>query len=118
VSGESAAQTYRPESFERAEAAPPAALGLSPSAVQALNYELDSDIRSMDAFARGKRGLDRAGQSPDRVGSGPWVFYGRFGLLNFQNHLGLEPATSTRFTLSRTGPSQTGRIYIGIHYRF
>jgi hypothetical protein len=117
ASGECPAQIYRPESFERAEA-PAAALGLSPSAIQALNDELDSHIRSVDAFASGKRGLDRAGRSPERAGSGPWVFYGRFGLLNFQNHLGLEPVTGTRFTFSRTGPSLTGRIYIGIQHHF
>ena len=116
-SGITAAQSYRPESFERPEAAPALNLSLSFAMVQTLNSEADYDIRSFD-FARGKRGIDRigSGRSSERVEG--WRFYGRVYLLNFQNELGRTPLMGTEVTFRRTGPSLTGRIYFGFSKRF
>jgi hypothetical protein len=114
--GEAAAQTYRPEAFERAEPAPAQALALSPSAVQHLNNELDGvlNFQSMDAFG-GKRGVNGFGKFTERPG--PWVLYGRAGIFNYQSELN-EPRTTGQFTWRRTGPSLTGRIYFGVRKQF
>ena len=113
-----AAQSYRPEFYERPDQAPSLAMGLSPSAIDALNYELDADFRSMDAFGRGKRGVDRFG--PDGRSNRPsgWKFYGRLGMLNFQNRPMEQRLTDTQITWRRTGPSIAGRYYIGLHKQF
>ena len=118
LSGSAAAQSYRPESFERPEAAPGLNLGLSSALVQSLNSERDYDIRSFEAFGGGKRGIDRFGaghisERPER-----WRLYGRFYVLNFQNTLGETPFMQTQVTFRRTGPGIAGRVYIGITKRY
>jgi len=72
-----------------------------------------SDVLS--AFA-GKRRIDGFTESVEKPK--PWTFYGRLGVLNFQNELEPERSNGMRFTLRRTGPRLTGRVYIGIHRSF
>src|SRR5688500_1317869 len=119
--GESAAQVYQPESFQgfdRFDSMPGLMLGVSPSAVRALEDEHRQDLRALDAFRGGKRAIDRFSdqvlQQPK-----PWTLYGRLGVLNFQN--ALEPGereSGTKFSLRSTGPRLRGKIYIGIHRQF
>jgi hypothetical protein len=118
LSAGAAAQSYRPESFERPEAAPALSLGLSSTLVQSLNSERDYDIRSFEAFGGGKRGIDRfgAGHTSERIEG--WKFYGRFYLLNFQNVLGETPLAETQITFRRTGPGIAGRVYVGVTKRW
>ncbi len=113
-----AAQSYRPEFFERPDRSPALAMSMSSSATDALNYELDADFRAMDAFGGGKRGVDRFGPAGGGNRPGGWNFYGRFGLLNFRNQLGEQPLVETQITWRRTGPAIAGRYYIGIHKQF
>jgi hypothetical protein len=110
---EASAQMYRPESFDPGATAPSLLLGLSPGAIQELNR--DQDVLAFQVFGGGRR-LDRlsVGNGIDRPG--PWVLYGRFYLLNFQNQLTEEPGVSVGF--KRTGPTISGRIYVGIRKRF
>ena len=117
---QASAQIYRPESSEFTAAQPSLVLGFSPEGIRALSSELDHDVRSLDAFARGKRGVDRFGASgrgserPD-----PWILYARFYVVNFQNQLGERPFHYSDITLRRTGPGiGDGRIYVGIRKRF
>lgn len=112
------AQSYRPEFFERPDQSPSLAMSLSPSAIDALNYELDADLRSMDAFGSGKRGVDRFGPSGGSNRPSGWKFYGRFGLVNFQNRPGEQRLADTQITWRRTGPGIAGRYYIGLHKQF
>jgi hypothetical protein len=116
-SAAAAAQSYRPE-YERPNQSPSLAMGISPSAIDALNYELDGNFRSLEAFAGSKRGVDRFGPSGGSNRPGGWKFYGRFGLVNFQNHLGEQRLADTQITWRRTGPSIAGRYYIGFHREF
>jgi hypothetical protein len=117
-SGAAAAQSYRPEFFERPGQSPSLAMGMSSSAIDALNYELAGDFRTMEAFAGSKRGVDRFGPGGGSNRPGGWKFYGRFGLLNFQNHLSEQRLADTQITWRRTGPSIGGRYYIGLHKEF
>jgi hypothetical protein len=112
------AQSYRPEFFERPDQSPSLAMSMSPSAIDALNYELDADYRSLDAFAGSKRGVDRFGPSGGSNRPSGWRFYGRFGLVNFQNRLGEQRLADTQITWRRTGPAVAGRYYIGLHKQF
>jgi hypothetical protein len=112
------AQSYRPEFNERPGQAPSLAMSLSPSAIDALNFELDEDFRALDAFSRGKRGVDRFTVSTGSNRPRPWTFYGRFGLVNFQNRFTEQRLSETDISWRRTGPSLTGRYYIGIHKQF
>jgi hypothetical protein len=93
-------------------------MSMSPSAIDALNYELDADYRSLDAFAGSKRGVDRFGPSGGSNRPSGWRFYGRFGLVNFQNRLGEQHLADTQITWRRTGPAVAGRYYIGLHKQF
>ncbi len=111
-----AAQPPHLDPFDRADEAPGLALGLSSDQVRRLDLEFDDDLRALDAFG-GKRRVNGLSERLER--RGVWTFYGRLGVLNFQNHLDpQERAGSMRFTLRRTGPRLTGRIYIGIHRKF
>jgi len=119
-SSAASAQMYRPESPEFTPDQPSLALGLSSEGIRALNSELERDVRSLDAFARGKHGVDRFGvggrgsERPD-----PWVLYARFYVINFQNQLGEQPFHYTQFSLRRGGPGiSDSRIYMGIRKRF
>ena len=82
--------------------------------MRALANENEQQLRSLGAFA-GKRAVDQFSNSPLRPK--PWTLYGRVGVLNFQNSL--ESARGgPDITLRRTGPTLTGRVYIGIHREF
>jgi hypothetical protein len=97
---------------------PSLALGLSSSGVQALNDELDEDLRALNANSYG------GGRRADRFTTGsfekpkPWMLYGRLGVFNFQNELDPSRSEGGRITLRKTGPRLTGRYYIGIHRTF
>jgi hypothetical protein len=116
--GIAAAQSYRPDFIDRAPQSPAAAMSLSPSAIDALNYELSADFRAMDAFGGRRHGVDQFGASSGNNRPRPWTVYGRFGLLNFQNRIEEQRLADTNITWRRTGPSLTGRYYIGIHRQF
>lgn len=112
------AQTPRPEPVDRVESAPSLVLGLSSGQVRNLNVELDEDLRALEAFDR-VRGADRLSRSVERPGR--WIFYGRLGVLNFRNRLDEvdeDRVGGLRFSLKRSGPKLTGRIYVGIHRRW
>src|SRR5258708_4426141 len=85
VSSAARAKQYRREFTERPGQAPSLATSLSPSAIDLLNYELNEDVLALDAFGGGKRGLGRFTTSGGSNRPRPWTFYGRFGLVNFQN---------------------------------
>lgn len=117
LASEASAQRYRPESFEPAPPAPSLALGLPRSGIHALDSQFDQgqDVFAFQVFGGGRR-LDNLSVSHGVDRPGPWVLYGRVYLLNFQNQLTEEPGISIGF--KRTGPSISGRIYIGIRKRF
>ncbi|HYG54604.1 MAG TPA: hypothetical protein VD965_04855 [Burkholderiales bacterium] len=93
---------------------PALVMNLSPSGVRALNNEFDEDLRALDAFGgRRKDAWMRSYEAPKH-----WMLYGRLGLLNFQNEIREQGATGTKFTLRRSGPKLTGKIYVGIHRKF
>lgn len=114
---DAAAQLYRPERLHPSEAAAPMLnLSLSPASIQALNDELEDDLRALDAFSGGRRGIDRFPRGHEAHGS--WRLYGRFYLVNFQNKID-RPGSSTSFTWRRTGPKIGGtRIFIAVHRKF
>ena len=100
-----------------AMADPALALGLSDDQVRLLDREFHDDLRMLDAFAGKRKKMDGTARSLEE--RGVWTFYGRLGVLNFQNRFDPhEPRSATRFTLRRTGPRLTGRIYVGIHRAF
>jgi hypothetical protein len=83
--------------------------------VRSLEREFRADFYLLDAFS-GKRRIDRFDRAALERPQ-PWNFYGRLGPLNFQNRL--EPRSQgLQFSWRRTGPSLTGRIYIGFHRTF
>jgi hypothetical protein len=108
------AQSYRPEFLDQ----PSLSRSMSASAIDALNYELNRDFTELDSFASGKRGLGGSSGSSGSNRPRPWTLYGRFGLLNFQNRFTEQKLSETDIGWRRTGPSLTGRYYIGIHKQF
>jgi hypothetical protein len=120
--GELAAQAYQPESFAHLDgirSTPALALGLSGSGImRALDEERLQELRALEPFRGGKRAIDRfSDQILHRPK--PWTLYGRLGVLNFQNALDTSgDDNGMKFTLRRSGPKLTGRIYIGIHREF
>ena len=99
VAAQAAAQAYRP--------AAPDYLG------HAFDREREMDLQALDAFAKkrsaeGSRPLERPG---------PWMLYGRLGVVNFQNQLDAQ-GHGLEFSWRRTGPGLTGKVYVGIHRRF
>jgi hypothetical protein len=95
---------------------PSVALGLSSAGVRALNDEFDEDLRILNAFG-GRSRVDQY-TLPAHVKPRHWTFYGRLGVFNFQDYVNQSRSEGMRFTLRRTGPKLTGRIYIGIHREF
>jgi hypothetical protein len=108
------AQSHRPEFL----AQPLLSRSMSASAIDALNYELNQDFTELDAFGQGKRGLGRFANSAAANRPQPWTVYGRFGLFNFQNRITEQKLSETDIGWRRTGPSLTGRYYIGVHKQF
>lgn len=110
------AQMYRPEPLGSSPV-PPLAMGLSsPQSLDVLDSERGGDIFAFEVFGGGHRRLDQFSVSSPLDRPGPWVFYGRFYVLNFQNQLAED--SGIRIGFGRTGPSIAGRIYIGIRKRF
>ncbi|HVL34646.1 MAG TPA: hypothetical protein VM489_03150 [Burkholderiales bacterium] len=97
------------------EDAPRFVAAFGPQQVLGLERELEEDFRSLGAFG-GKRRIDRFTTSTVERPM-PWRFYGRLGLLNFQNDLE-DTRSNMRITLRRTGPRLSGRVYIGVHRTF
>jgi hypothetical protein len=97
--------------FERDDA-PAFAMSFGGGAARSFDHEMQADLYSLDAFA-GRKSVDRY-QRSEIERPQPWQFYGRLGPLNFVNRL---DSTDSHIQLGfrRTGPSLTGRIYIGIH---
>jgi hypothetical protein len=94
---------------------PALVLNLSPSGVRALNEEFDEDLRALDAFGGRRRNSFSHIYQPPKS----WTLYGRLGLLNFHNEIRDDrTASGTKFTLRRSGPRLTGKIYVGIHRKF
>jgi hypothetical protein len=93
---------------------PSVVLQMSPSGIKALNQEFDDDFQALDAFGgvRKDRFLRSMPTTPKH-----WQLYGRLGLLNFQNEL-KDESSGTRWSLRRSGPKLTGKVYVGIHRRF
>ena len=104
------------QGWELREQVPQLALSLSPAGVAALNREIEDDMRALDAFGR-KPSMDRFKDGGyERVK--PWTFYGRIGVLNFQDTLNPSRSEGGRITFRKTGPKLTGHYYIGIHRTF
>ena len=99
-----------------ANSMPSIALGLSSAGVRALNDEFDEDLRILNAFG-GRSRVDQY-TLPQHIKPRHWTFYGRLGVFNFQDYVNQSRSEGMRFTLRRTGPKLTGRIYIGIHREF
>lgn len=106
----SGAQMYRPE--HAIVDGPLANLPLSRDAVEALNAELNEDLRALGAFGGGKRGIDRFPRHGEAASG--WKVYGRFYLFNFKNEIEDEGGTSISWR--KFGPKIGGaRIYVGFH---
>ena len=95
---------------------PRLALGLSSSSVAALNQEFEDDLRNLNSYGGGRRADQSTAGSFERPK--PWTMYGRLGVFNFQNEIDPSRSEGARITLRRSGPSLTGRYYIGIHRTF
>ncbi len=113
--GGASAQMYRPDPLDRASIPHPLAMGLSPQSIDVFDSERGGDLFAFEVFG-GHRRLDQFNVNNGIDRPGPWVFYGRFYVLNFQNQLAED--TGIRIGFGRTGPSIAGRIYIGIRKRF
>jgi hypothetical protein len=100
--------------FERDDA-PAYAMSFGGGSVRSFEREMQADLYSLGAFS-GRKSVDRY-ERTEIERPQPWQFYGRLGPLNFVNRLdSSDPGVQFRF--SRTGPSLTGRIYVGIHRTF
>ena len=97
--------------FERDDA-PALAMSFGGGAVRSFERDMQADLYSLGAFS-GRKSVDRYERSEIERPQ-PWQFYGRLGPLNFVNRLD-SGDTGVQFRFNRTGPSLTGRIYIGIH---
>jgi hypothetical protein len=94
---------------------PAPALGMSGDQVRRLNREFEDDLKSLDAFG-GVRRADRWSHALERPRV--WTLYGRLGVLSFQNDLEPRDKDGFRFSLRRSGPKLTGKVYVGIHREF
>jgi hypothetical protein len=97
-----------------AQSSPPLVHNFSGETVRSLEQEFQADLYVLGAFD-GKRRVDRFDRAATERAQ-PWKFYGRLGPMHFQN--ALEPDQGTHFSLRRTGPNLTGRLYVGIHRTF
>ena len=100
--------------FDRNDA-PPLTMSFGGAPVQSFEREMQADLHSLGAFA-GRKSVDRY-ERAEIERPQPWQFYGRLGPLNFVNRLD-SGDPGVQFSFRRTGPSLTGRIYIGIHRTF
>ena len=96
---------------------PSMVLRVSPDSVRALDEEFAADAWALGAFD-GKSRVDRFTRAQIEKPV-PWTFYGRLGVINFQNRLEPQRFDGVQFSLRRTGPNQgLGRFYVGIHRQF
>ncbi len=97
--------------FDR-DNAPALALSFGGGAARAFERDMQDDLYALGAFS-GRKSVDRyervEGERPT-----PWQFYGRLGPINFLNRLDSSDS-GVQLSFRRTGPSLSGRIYIGIH---
>lgn len=97
--------------FDR-DNAPALALSFGGGAARAFERDMQDDLYALGAFS-GRKSVDRyervEGERPT-----PWQFYGRLGPINFLNRLDSSDS-GMQLSFRRTGPSLSGRIYIGIH---
>ena len=98
--------------FEMRDAAPAYAMSFGGGPARSFERDMQADLYALDAFA-GRQSVDRY-QRSEIERPQPWQFYGRLGPLNFVNRLD-QNDSGVQFRFNRTGPSLTGRIYIGIH---
>jgi hypothetical protein len=98
--------------FERDDA-PAYAMSFGGGPVRSFEREMQADLYSLGAFS-GRKSVDRYERSETERPQ-PWQFYGRLGPLNFVNRLDSSGDSGVQLGFRRTGPSLTGRIYIGIH---
>jgi hypothetical protein len=98
--------------FERDDA-PALALSFGGAPARSFEREMQADLYSLGAFA-GRKSVDRY-ERTETERPQPWQFYGRLGPLNFVNRLDSSNDTGVQLSFRRTGPSLTGRIYVGIH---
>jgi len=103
---------YGSNPFEMRDNAPAYAMSFGGGPVSSFEREMQADLYSLGAFS-GRKSVDRYERSAIERPQ-PWQFYGRLGPLNFVNRLD-QADSGVQFRFSRTGPSLTGRIYIGIH---
>lgn len=96
---------------------PSSVLRISPDAVRAFDRQLADEARSLGAFD-GRSRVDRYSRAQIEKPV-PWTFYGRLGVVNFQNRLEPQRFDGVQVTLKRTGPNMgLGRFYVGIHREF
>jgi len=94
--------------YDKVESAPKLARGFSnPPGIEFDNEPAPNEFE----FAQARR-VERSSRFPER--RTPWTMYGRIGVFNFQNELGADQDASTRFSLKRTGPALTGKVYVGL----
>jgi len=116
AAAECLAQGFSLDAPSAASSMPPLALGLSSAGVRAFNDEFEEDLRALNAFG-GRNRVDQY-TLPGHAKPRHWTFYGRLGVFNFQDYVNQSRSDGMRFTLRRTGPKLTGRVYIGIHREF
>ena len=98
--------------FETRDNAPAYAMSFGGGPARSFERDMQADLYALDAFA-GRQSVDRY-QRSEIERPQPWQFYGRLGPLNFVNRLD-QNDSGVQFRFNRTGPSLTGRIYLGIH---
>jgi hypothetical protein len=98
--------------FEMRDNAPAYAMSFGGGPARSFERDMQADLYALDAFA-GRQSVDRY-QRSEIERPQPWQFYGRLGPLNFVNRLD-QNDSGVQFRFNRTGPSLTGRIYLGIH---
>ena len=97
--------------FDRGDA-PAFALSFGAGPVRSFEREMQADLNSLGAFS-GRRSVDRF-ERAEVERPQPWQFYGRLGPINFLNRFD-SSEQGVQFSFRRTGPSLSGRIYVGIH---
>lgn len=114
ASREAAAQSnssFGPNPFDR-DNAPASALSFGGGQVRAFERDMQADLYALGAFS-GRKSVDRY-ERAEMERPQPWQFYGRLGPINFLNRFDVsDPGVQLSFR--RTGPSLSGRVYIGIH---
>jgi len=105
---------FGPNPFDR-DTAPALALSFGGGQARAFERDMQADLYALGAFS-GRKSVDRY-ERTEVERPQPWQFYGRLGPINFLNRLDSSDP-GVQLTFRRTGPSLSGRIYIGIHRTF